>query len=82
MVSKAFELSDTSQILKFEEKNNYYLIQLERVDKFDDKEFAEKLNELLSAEEETQKTLSLKAFIDSLLRNAKIEKNEDFLNLG
>jgi len=82
LVSKAFELSDTSQILKFEEKNNYYLIQLERVDKFDDKEFAEKLNELLSAEEETQKTLSLKAFIDSLLRNAKIEKNEDFLNLG
>jgi len=78
---KAFPLTDKTQLLKLRRDNDYYLVQLEKVGDLDSIELEDGLKKLISSEKSTKMAFYVGTFIASLVRNAKIEKNEEMLNL-
>lgn len=78
---KVFELTDKSQILKLKHDKDYYLVQLGNVEVFDSVDLEGNLRELILSEKSSKEAFCVGTFIASLVRNAKIEKNEEVLNL-
>lgn len=76
----AFMLDSNDQVLSFKDKSNYYLVQLKNIESTNLISFADEKIALIQSEKEKEKGSYLQAFIASLLRNARIEKFEKYLN--
>ncbi len=79
LVARAFDLTDPRQVLKYKDQDHYYLVQLENYGQVDPALFDREKKTLLDTEKDDQRRLSSGSFVASLLRTAKIEKNEELL---
>ncbi|HBS48176.1 TPA: hypothetical protein DEO28_03770 [Candidatus Dependentiae bacterium] len=81
LLGKAFELSDKGQILELNNKNDIYLVQIENMSVPSIEMIDREIEKIARSEKESGKATFMNSFVASLLRNAKIEKNEEMLNL-
>ncbi|MBD3273316.1 hypothetical protein GF385_03125 [Candidatus Dependentiae bacterium] len=77
---KAFLLNSTDQALTYRNDYDYYLVQLKNIEQTNLISFNDEKQKIINSEKSKNKSLYLKGFIASLLRNARIEKHEKFLN--
>lgn len=79
IINKAFDLNDKSQVLKLKSMPDYYIIQLEKSAPINMENFDKQKDSILSEEFKAKKSLYLRAFIASLVRNARIDQYENSL---
>ncbi len=79
LVDKAFDLIDSNLVFLEKIGNNYYLVQLEKVEDVSEAMIIKGVKELDAGERESINSFYLEAFIASLVRAAKIEKYEESL---
>lgn len=77
---KAFVLNSPDQALTFRSNSDYYLIQVNNIEQTGLLPFADEKDKIIKSEKNKDKGLYLQGFIASLLRNARIEKLEKFMN--
>lgn len=77
---KAFLLSNFDQALTYKKDSEYYLVQFKDIEQTSLISFTDEKSKMISLEKNENKGLYLQAFIASLLRNARIEDLEDYVN--
>lgn len=77
---RAFVLNSPDQALTFRNNSDYYLIQVNNIEQTALLPFADEKDKIINSEKNRDKGLYLQGFIASLLRNARIEKLEKFMN--
>jgi hypothetical protein len=81
LLNKLFLLSDKKQVLQDMHGDEYYLATLENVQKFDEKLFKEKSQDIKNNEALRGARRQANAFVASSLRNAKIDIDKKALSL-
>lgn len=80
-VQRIFILNSPDQALTYKKDSDYYLVQFKDIEQTALIPFADEKDKIINNEKNRDKDLYLQGFIASLLRNARIEKLENFMNL-
>ena len=78
-VKRIFVLNSPDQALTYRKDSDYYLVQFKDIEQTTLLPFADEKDKIISTEKNRDKGLYLQGFIASLLRNARIEKLENFM---